>query len=112
MKHGLQQLVERLRYNRERNISFASDELLAEVEEDLELYGPNTNVTVWVDPKDDFVKDYYVIDLELEDDEECVAAEQDKRGFVENKQPNDIYLITLGELLDILKQQDEVLWHG
>ena len=43
MKHDLQQLNDRLRYNREHNISFASDRLLAEVEEDLESYAPNTN---------------------------------------------------------------------
>lgn len=109
MKHGLEQLTERMKFNREHNLSFDSSDLIEEVNEDIELYDSNTLAAVWCDPEDNFVKDYHVIDLELEDDEERAAAEQDKRGFVESKQPNDIYLITLGELLDILKQQDEVL---
>ena len=109
MKHRLEQLTERMKFNREHNISFASDKLLAEVEEDLESYAPNTSTAVWCDPKDNFVKDYYVIDLELEDDEEREAANKDKAEFVKDKNPDDIYIITLSELNEVLEEQDKVL---
>lgn len=109
MKHDINQLIERQQYNRDHNISFDSESLIAEATEDLALFAPNTHVMVWCDPEDNFIKDYHLIDLELVDDDEKLAAENDKASFVRNKQHDDIYMISLGELLDLLNQQQEAL---
>lgn len=109
MNHTIEQLIERQQYNRDNNISFASEDLIAEVEEDLSLFEPTTHVVVWCDPNDNFVKDYHLIDMDLVDDEEREAAERDKASFTKSKQPSDIYMVTLAELLDVIKRQDEVL---
>ena len=109
MNHTIEQLIERQQYNRDHNLSYESGELIAEVAEELELFAPDTHVMAWCDPKDNFVKDYHLIDMELVDQEEREAAERDKESFANGKQPDDIYLITLGELLEVLKRQGEVL---
>ena len=110
MKHGLEQLTERMKFNREHNISFASEELMSEVNEDIDLYGSKALVAVWCDPKDDFVKDYYIINTDDDNDaEEQAAVDADKAEFSKGRSADDIYIITLLELVDVLGYQDRIL---
>jgi len=96
MKHDLNDLTERLKFNREHNLSFDSSDLIEEVNEDIELYSSSALVTVWCDPKDNFVKDYFVINTEKVGPEEQAAI-------------NDIYIITLLELMDVLEYQSRIV---
>lgn len=102
--------MDRLENNRASNISFDSESLIDEVAEAIGLYGNETFAAVWCDPKDNFVKDYYVIDMSEDfDDEERGAMVADKLTFAKNRNANDIYIITLSELVDMLKYQDRII---
>lgn len=109
MYHNIEQLIERQQRNFDHNLSFESGELIAEVEEELSLYEPGTHTVVWCDPKDNFVKDYYLVDMELVDEEERRAARDDKETFLIGKHSDDLYMVTLSELLDVLKQQSAII---
>ncbi len=110
MKHGLEQLTKRMRFNREHNISFDSEDLMSEVNEDIELYGSKAFAAVWCDPEDDFVKDYHVINNDdANDAEEQAAIDADKAEFSKDRDTNDIYIITLLELMDVLEYQNRIL---
>jgi hypothetical protein len=110
MRHGLEQLTERMKFNREHNISFDSEDLMSEVAEDIELYSNEAFAAVWCDPEDNFVKDYYVIvGGEDDDTEEQAAIDADRAEFSKNKNNSDIYIITLLELMDVLEYQDRTL---
>lgn len=110
MKHDLNDLTERLKFNREHNLSFDSSDLIEEVNEDIELYSSNAQAAVWCDPKDNFVKDYFVINTEKVDPEEQAAINADKIEFSKNKNSDDIYIITLLELMDVLEYQSRIVW--
>lgn len=109
MNHSIQQLIERQQHNLDHNLSFESGELITEATEELELFSPDTHVVAWCDPKDDFVKDYHLVDTELVDEEERQAAHEDKEAFLVGKHSNDLYMVTLSELLDVLKRQGAVM---
>lgn len=110
MKHGLEQLIERMKFNREHNISFDSEDLMSELNEDIELYGSKAFAAVWCDPEDNFVKDYHVINTDDDNDaEEQAAIDADKAEFSKDRNTNDIYIITLLELMDVLEYQDRIL---
>ena len=109
MKHGLEQLTKRMRFNREHNISFDGEDLMSEAE-DIELYGSKAFAAVWCDPEDNFVKDYHVINTDDDNDtEEQAAIDADKAEFSKDRNTNDIYIITLLELMDALEYQDRIL---
>ena len=109
MKHDLNDLTERLKFNREHNLSFDSYDLIEEVNEDIELYNSSALVTVWCDPKDNFVKDYFVINTEKVGPEEQAAINADKIEFSKDKSSDDIYIITLLELMDVLEYQSRIV---
>ena len=110
MRHGIGQLMDRLESNRASNISFDSESLIDEVAEAVGLYGNETFAAVWCDPKDNFVKDYYVIDMSEDlDDEERGDMSADKLSFAKNRDADDVYIITLSELIGALKYQDRIL---
>lgn len=110
MKHGLEQLTKRMRFNREHNISFDSEDLMSELNEDVELYGSKTFAAVWCDPEDNFVKDYHVINTDDDNDaEEQAAIDADKAEFSKDRSTDDIYIITLLELMDVLEYQNRIL---
>nr|DAV66787.1 MAG TPA: hypothetical protein [Bacteriophage sp.] len=109
MKHGLSKLLDRLEYKRSLNISFDSGQLIDEVREAIGLYGDSTFCVVWCDPKDDFVKDYFVIDnSEYLDEDEQEALIADKSSFTKNRHADDMYIVTLSELMGVLEYQDRI----
>lgn len=109
MKHGLQALIERLEFNESLNISFDSEELIDEVMDEIQIYGSDTDVIVWCDPKDHFIKDYFIIDNEPADLEEQEEIAHDKATFAKDKNSEDLYIVKLPDLLEALRYQDRII---
>lgn len=89
--------------NRTGQVSYASEDLINEVLEELNSgYKLDQKVLVWLD-KDGFIKDYEIDDTASAIDATYKDAIQ---SFLENKDVNDIFEIKLIDLYNILKLQD------
>ncbi len=65
---------------------------------------------MWCDPEDNFVKDYHVINADDDNNaEEQAAIAADKTEFSKDRSTDDIYIITLLELMDVLEYQNRIL---
>lgn len=97
MKHILQAIhegeAERL------NISYASDDLIAEVEEDIADLGEDTQVFVWAR----YIEEY---DTAFAVDYDFIDATIRKEDIDEDE---SVGITTLGELLTQLKKQNEII---
>ena len=96
--------------NRTGRVSYASEDLINEVLEELNSgYKLDQKVLVWLD-KDGFIKDYEIDDTVSVIDEESSAIYKDAiQSFLDNKDVSDIFEIKLIDLYTILKLQDSIL---
>lgn len=91
--------------NRTGQVSYASEDLINEVLEELNSgYKLDQKVLVWLD-KDGFIKDYEIDDTVSVIDVICKDAIQ---SFLDYKNNEDIFEIKLIDLYNILKLQDSI----
>lgn len=91
--------------NRTGRVSYASEELINEVLEELNSgYKLDQKVLVWLD-KNGFIKDYEIDDTVSVIDVICKDAIQ---SFLDYKNNEDIFEIKLIDLYNILKLQDSI----
>lgn len=92
--------------NRTGQVSYASEDLINEVLEELNSgYKLDQKVLVWLD-KDGFIKDY-----EIDDPASAIDAiyKDAIQSFLDYKNNEDIFEIKLIDLYNILKLQDSIL---
>lgn len=112
MKRDYKTAVRRILDNSKTGVSFDSDQLIAEVKTDIVEFGAGREISAWIDPKDNFVKDYDFA-ISREGDKELELLNDDEfdtiNSFWNIYKDDDIYIMELYQLLTILEIQNTIL---